>query len=37
LRAKCPQYHAMHIVQRPVIIIAGLTASSWRGDGQRFA
>ena len=37
LRAKYPQYHAMSIEHRPVIVIAGLSATSWRGDGQRFA
>ena len=37
LRAKYPQYHAMSIEHRPVIVIASLTATSWRGDGTRFA
>jgi PPOX class probable F420-dependent enzyme len=36
LRAKYPQYRAMAIEQRPVIAIGGLTATSWRGDGERF-
>lgn len=37
LRAKYPQYRAMAIEQRPVIAIENLTATSWRGDGDRFA
>jgi PPOX class probable F420-dependent enzyme len=36
LRAKYPQYHGMAIEQRPVIAIGHLTATSWRGDGNRF-
>jgi PPOX class probable F420-dependent enzyme len=32
LRAKYPQYAAMAIDQRPVIAVAALTATSWRGD-----
>jgi PPOX class probable F420-dependent enzyme len=33
LRAKYPQYHAMRIEHRPVILITHLSASSWRADG----
>lgn len=33
LREKYPQYAAMAIDERPVIAIAGLTATGWRGDG----
>jgi len=33
LRVKYPQYARMAIEERPVIAIAGLTATSWRGDG----
>ena len=32
LRAKYPQYARMAIAERPVIAIAELTATSWRGD-----
>ena len=36
LRHKYPQYHAMAIGQRPVIVIRNLRATSWRGDGESF-
>jgi len=37
LRRKYPQYVAMAIEQRPVIVIRELRANSWRGDRGRFA
>jgi PPOX class probable F420-dependent enzyme len=37
LRAKYPQYAAMAIEARPLIVIASVRATSWRGDGERFA
>jgi len=37
LRAKYPQYATMAIGERPLIVITDLRATSWRGDGTRFA
>ena len=37
LRRKYPQYQAMEIEQRAVIVIRDLRATSWRGDGRSFA
>lgn len=37
LREKYPQYRGMAIEARAVILIEGLRAVSWRGDGGRFA
>lgn len=36
LRSKYPQYRNMAIEDRPVIVIDGLRAHSWRGDGEPF-
>ncbi len=36
LRAKYPQYAAMAIEERPLIVIADLRGHSWRGDGKPF-
>ncbi|CAA9576700.1 MAG: nitroreductase [uncultured Thermomicrobiales bacterium] len=36
LRHKYPQYRAMAIERREVIIIRDLRATSWRGDGESF-
>ncbi len=36
LRAKYPQYRAMAIEKRPVIVIDELRSHSWRGDGTSF-
>lgn len=36
LRSKYPQYQAMAIEDRPVIVIDGLRGHSWRGDGEPF-
>ncbi len=37
LRRAYPQYRAMAIERRAVIVIRDLRATSWRGDGQSFA
>ena len=37
LREKYPQYDSMAIERRPLIVIEGLRAVSWRGDGGSFA
>ena len=36
LRAKYPQYRAMAIEERLLIVIAELRGHSWRGDGEPF-
>ncbi len=36
LRAKYPQYRAMAIGGRPVIVVSDLRGHSWRGDGEPF-
>ena len=35
LEEKYPQYREMAIERRPLIAIGHLTATSWRGDGER--
>jgi PPOX class probable F420-dependent enzyme len=37
LRAKYPQYAAMAIEERLLVVIANLRGTSWRGDGEPFA